>query len=139
MHHFVLSKQNLVQNDEAEDEEMMPEDSANDGFMVPDGQLSEDEGLSSMQQELDTLCADHEGELPFLHATRFMDCCVKELLSVPITVSLTNTRSLQTSILHTSSVATSLMAEHSCACAENRRADPESVNALILVKVVLIE
>lgn len=52
-----------VQNDEAEDEEMMPEDSANDGFMVPDGQLSEDEGLSSVQQELDTLCADHEGEL----------------------------------------------------------------------------
>ena len=51
-----------MQNDEAEDEEMMPEDSANDGFMVPDGQLSEDEGLSSMQQELDTLCADHEGE-----------------------------------------------------------------------------
>lgn len=41
---------------------MLPDDSANDGFLVPDGQLSDDEGLSSAQQELDTLCADHEGE-----------------------------------------------------------------------------
>lgn len=50
-----------MQHDEAEDDEAMPEDSANDGFMVPDGQLSDDEGLSSMQQELDTLAAEHEG------------------------------------------------------------------------------
>lgn len=52
-----------MQHDEAEDEEMGAEDSANDGFMVPDGQLSEDEGLSSVQQELDTLCAEQEGVL----------------------------------------------------------------------------
>jgi hypothetical protein len=40
---------------------MCPEESANDGFMVPDGQLSDDEGLSSVQQDIDTMCADHEG------------------------------------------------------------------------------
>jgi len=54
----------VLQNDEGDDEEMFPEESANDGFMVPDGQLSEDEGLSSVQQDIDTLCADHEGASP---------------------------------------------------------------------------
>ena len=52
-----------LQHDEAEDDDILPEDSANDGFLVPDGQLSDDEGLSSVQQELDTMCADHEGKL----------------------------------------------------------------------------
>ena len=71
-----------LQNDEAEEDEILPEDSANDGFMVPDGQLSEDEGLSSMQQELDTLCADHEGKrlhrLPHLNVNATLcDCTLK--------------------------------------------------------------
>ena len=37
------------------------EDSATDGFFVPDGQLSEDEGISSAQQEVDELCAQQLG------------------------------------------------------------------------------
>ena len=40
----------------------MPEDSAADSFFVPDGQLSDDEGLSSAQQGVDDLCADQLGK-----------------------------------------------------------------------------
>lgn len=55
------------QDDEADDEELLPEDSQNDGFIIPDGELSEDEGLSSVQQDIDTMCtADHEGASPAL-------------------------------------------------------------------------
>lgn len=50
-----------LQNDEAEDEEPCGEESGNDGFFVADGQLSEDEGLSSVQQDIDMLCAEQEG------------------------------------------------------------------------------
>lgn len=51
-----------VKADDGEDDELMPEDSAADSFFVPDGQLSDDEGLSSAQQGVDDLCADQLGK-----------------------------------------------------------------------------
>lgn len=63
----------FVQNDEAEDEEMAGEESGNDGFFVSDGQLSEDEGLSSAQQDIDLLCAGQEGQV--------LGCCAYCLVS----------------------------------------------------------
>lgn len=49
----------------------MVEDSVNDGFFVPDGQLSDDEGLSSAQQDIDAMCAETEGaDLPSLQKRR---------------------------------------------------------------------
>ena len=57
----VVQKLLFMQNDEAEDEEMGVEESGNDGFFVSDGQLSEDEGLSSIQQDINSLCAGQEG------------------------------------------------------------------------------
>lgn len=50
------------------------EDSATDGFFVPDGQLSDDEGISSAQQGVDDLLADQgctlssSGKLSCIHA-----------------------------------------------------------------------
>ena len=43
-----------------EDEEDEYEESE-DGFVVPNGYISEDEGLGSLQQSLNDLCADLEG------------------------------------------------------------------------------
>ena len=51
-----------AQADEADEEDVGMEDSANDGFFVSDGQLSDDEGLSSVQQDIDELCAEQEGK-----------------------------------------------------------------------------
>ena len=49
-----------MQDDELEEEEDEYEESE-DGFVVPNGYISEDEGLGSVQQSLDDLCADLEG------------------------------------------------------------------------------
>ena len=43
-----------------DDEEDEYEESE-DGFVVPNGYISEDEGLGSVQQSLNDLCADLEG------------------------------------------------------------------------------
>ena len=49
-----------MQDDDLEDEEDEYEESE-DGFVVPNGYISEDEGLGSVQQSLNDLCADLEG------------------------------------------------------------------------------
>ena len=49
-----------MQDDELEEEEDEYEESE-DGFVVPNGYISEDEGLGSVQQSLNDLCADLEG------------------------------------------------------------------------------
>ena len=51
---------NNMQDDDLEDEEDEYEESE-DGFVVPNGYISEDEGLGSVQQSLNDLCADLEG------------------------------------------------------------------------------
>lgn len=51
----------LLQNDDGEELDPMMDESATDGFFVPDGQLSDDEGISSAQQEVDDLCANQLG------------------------------------------------------------------------------
>jgi chromatin assembly factor 1 subunit A len=50
-----------VQESDMEDEEEDMEEE-DDGFVVPNGYMSEDEGISSVQQDLDDLCADLDGE-----------------------------------------------------------------------------
>ena len=52
-----------MQDDELEEEEDEYEESE-DGFVVPNGYISEDEGLGSVQQSLNDLCADLEGAHP---------------------------------------------------------------------------
>ncbi len=49
-----------MQDDDMDDEEDEYEESE-DGFVVPNGYISEDEGLGSVQQSLNDLCADLEG------------------------------------------------------------------------------
>jgi hypothetical protein len=49
-----------AQDADTEDEEDEYEESE-DGFVVPNGYISEDEGLGSLQQSLNDLCADLEG------------------------------------------------------------------------------
>jgi hypothetical protein len=39
------------------------EESDADGFVVPNGYVSEDEGVRSVQQELDQLCGDLDDDL----------------------------------------------------------------------------
>ena len=59
------------QNDDGEDMDAMMEESAcTDGFFVPDGQLSDDEGISSAQQGMDQFCADQLGK-SFLYLLEF--------------------------------------------------------------------
>ena len=41
---------------------MVEESACTDGFFVPDGQLSDDEGISSAQQGMDQFCADQLGK-----------------------------------------------------------------------------
>ena len=50
----------VMQDDDLDDEEDEYEESE-DGFVVPNGYISEDEGLGSVQQSLNDLCADLEG------------------------------------------------------------------------------
>jgi hypothetical protein len=51
---------------EEEDSEL--EESCGDGFVVPNGYISEDEGVGSVQQDLDDLAAELEGAAPNLHS-----------------------------------------------------------------------
>lgn len=44
-----------------EEEDTDAEDSCGDGFVVPNGYISEDEGVGSVQQDLDELCAELDG------------------------------------------------------------------------------
>ena len=57
---WLASDGNFMQDDDLEDEEDEYEESE-DGFVVPNGYISEDEGLGSVQQSLNELCADLEG------------------------------------------------------------------------------
>ena len=54
-----------VQDADLEDDrdETDVEESDADGFVVPNGYVSEDEGVRSVQQELDQLCGDLDGDL----------------------------------------------------------------------------
>ncbi len=51
-----------TQDDDMEEEDSDVEDSCGDGFVVPNGYISEDEGVGSVQQDLDELCAELDGE-----------------------------------------------------------------------------
>ena len=51
----------MIQDDDMEEEEDDLEDSCGDGFVVPNGYISEDEGVGSVQQDLDDLAAELEG------------------------------------------------------------------------------
>ena len=53
----------MLQNDDGEDLDPVLEDSVVDSFFVPDGQLSDDEGISSAQEGVDDLCANQLGLL----------------------------------------------------------------------------
>lgn len=44
-----------------EEEDTDMDDSCADGFVVPNGYISDDEGVGSVQQDLNELCADLEG------------------------------------------------------------------------------
>ncbi len=62
-----------MQDDDLEDEEDEYEESE-DGFVVPNGYISEDEGLGSVQQSLNDLCADLEGTVHHLCAMEIEAC-----------------------------------------------------------------
>ncbi|CAL8461841.1 g1372 [Coccomyxa elongata] len=47
-----------LSDDDMEEEDTDVEDSCGDGFVVPNGYISEDEGVGSVQQDLDELCAE---------------------------------------------------------------------------------
>ena len=48
-----------------EEEDTDLEDSCGDGFVVPNGYISEDEGVGSVQQDLNDLCAELDGALGY--------------------------------------------------------------------------
>ncbi|BDA41437.1 probable chromatin assembly factor 1 subunit FSM at N-terminal half [Coccomyxa sp. Obi] len=51
-----------LSDDDMEEEDTDMEDSCGDGFVVPNGYISEDEGVGSVQQDLDELCAELEDD-----------------------------------------------------------------------------
>ncbi len=53
----------VAQDDDMEEEEDEAEDSCGDGFVVPNGYISDDEGVASVQQDLDDLAAELDGAL----------------------------------------------------------------------------
>lgn len=56
----------VAQDDDMEEEEDEAEDSCGDGFVVPNGYISDDEGVASVQQDLDDLAAELDGALCFI-------------------------------------------------------------------------
>lgn len=57
-----------AQDEDMEEEDSELEESCGDGFVVPNGYISEDEGVGSVQQDLDDLAAELEGAAPHLHS-----------------------------------------------------------------------